>query len=115
MSMKDRTVQELLADYAGAMRDGGIPTFIKSLKRDEVWRMTCSADFRDAAETARILNQAGFSDKIAVPDTSLFVSRVNVRILSRTKRSRGPSWGMLRPQSRTKRFCKSWSPQSVGI
>ena len=35
MANTNREIQELLADYAGALRDGGLPGFLKSLTRDE--------------------------------------------------------------------------------
>jgi len=33
MSDTEREIQELLADYAEALRDGSIPAFLKSLRR----------------------------------------------------------------------------------
>jgi hypothetical protein len=84
-----REIQELLADYAGALRDGGLPTFLKSLTREEARRIKESEDFREAAEIVRLLNSAGFGDSVVTPDVSLFISRVDAGIASRLKKSAG--------------------------
>jgi len=88
MSETNREIHELLVDYAGALRDGCIPTFLKSLTREEAERIASSWEFWDAAEVSRILNSVGFADKAVVPNVSLFISRVDAEIASRLKRAK---------------------------
>jgi hypothetical protein len=85
---KDREIHELLIDYAGALRDGCIPAFLKSLTRLEGQVIAGSHDFWDATETVRILNSIGFADKAAIADVGLFASRVDANIVSRSKKAR---------------------------
>jgi hypothetical protein len=87
----NREIQELLADYAGALRDGGLPTFLKSLTREEARRISESEDFYHAAEIVRLMNSAGFGDNLATPDVGLFISRVDAGIASRLKQHAGAS------------------------
>jgi hypothetical protein len=82
-----REIQELLADYAGALRDGCIPTFLKSLTREEAKRISESADFWEAAEIVRLMNSAGFGDSLVTPDVGLFISRVDAAVASRLKKA----------------------------
>jgi hypothetical protein len=86
-----REIQELLADYAGALRDGCLPTFLKSLTREEAKRLRESEDFREAAEIVRLMNSAGFGDNVVTPDVGLFISRVDAAIASRLKQTAGAS------------------------
>jgi hypothetical protein len=86
MSNADREIQELLADYAAALRDGGLPTFLKSLTREEAKRINGSPDFWEATEVVRLMNGAGFGDNVVTPDVSLFISRVDAAIVSRSKK-----------------------------
>lgn len=87
----NRTIQELLVDYAGSLRDGCLPVFLKSLTRKEARLISSSQDFWDATEITRVLNSVGFADKAITPNVSLFTSRVDARILSRMKKARAPS------------------------
>jgi hypothetical protein len=89
----NRTVQELLVDYADALRDGAIPVFLKSLTREEGRRMVSSREFWDGTEIVRVLNGVGFADKAVTPNVGLFISRVDAEIASRLRKSRGPSRG----------------------
>ena len=98
MSDKDREIQELLADYAQALRDGSIPAFLKSLTRNESRKMAEAPDFWDAAEVVRYLNSAGFADKAVTPDVGLFMSRVDAKIASRLKRPGDPHQRDARPR-----------------
>jgi len=82
-----REIQELLADYAGALRDGCIPTFLKSLTREEAKRISESGDFWEAAEVVRLMNSAGFGDNVTTPDVGLFISRVDAAVASRLKKA----------------------------
>ena len=88
MADTNRKIQELLSDYAGALRDGCLPVFLKSLTRQEGETMTCSDDFWEAAEVVRVLNGVGFADKAAIADAGLFASRVDANIASRLKKAK---------------------------
>ena len=91
MPDKNREIQELLVDYAGALRDGCMPTFLKSLACEEAQSIASSRQFQDAAGVARILNGVGFADKAVNPNVGLFISRVDARISSRLKKARASS------------------------
>jgi len=87
----NREIQELLVDYAGALRDGCIPAFLKSLTREEAKRIASSREFWDGTEIARILNSAGFANQAVFPKVDLFISRVDAKISSRLKKARASS------------------------
>jgi hypothetical protein len=89
----NRTIQELLVDYADALRDGSIPVFLKSLTAEEGRRIASSRDYWNAAEMVRVLNGVGFAAKAAVPNVSLFATRVDAEIASRIKKARAPGRG----------------------
>ena len=89
MSDMNREIQELLIDYASALRDGCIPTFLKSLSREEGERIASSNQFWDATEIVRLLNSTGFAEKTVTADVGLFMSRVDANIVSRLKKARG--------------------------
>jgi hypothetical protein len=91
MANVNREIQELLADYAVALRDGCLPSFLKSLTREEARCVKESPEFWDAAGMVRLLNSAGFADKLVTPDVGLFTSRVDARIASRQKEPRVPT------------------------
>jgi len=91
MTQMNRTIEELLVDYAEALRDGSIPVFLKSLTREEGQTILSSREFWDATEVARILNSVGFADKAVAPNVSLFISRVDAEIGSRLKKAKAPS------------------------
>jgi len=95
----NREIHELLVDYAGALRDGCIPTFLKSLTREEAEKIDSSWEFWDATEVSRILNSVGFADKAVAPNVSLFISRVDAEIASRLKKAKAS-----RPGKRPRRF-----------
>jgi len=97
MSDINREIQELLVDYAGALRDGCIPTFLKSLSRKEAQAIVSSDQFGDATEIVRVLNSVGFANNAVTADVGLFMSRVDANIVSRMKRARGTA----RKKSRT--------------
>ena len=109
MSETNREIHELLVDYAGALRDGCIPSFLKSLTREEAERIASSWEFWDAAEVSRILNGVGFADKAVAPNVSLFISRVDAEIASRLKKSKAssPSKRSARARSATKKDGKT--------
>jgi hypothetical protein len=89
MANIDREIQELLADYAVALRDGCLPGFLKSLSRDEAKCIKGSEKFWEATEVVRLMNSAGFGEKVVAPDVGLFISRVDAAIVSRQKKSAG--------------------------
>ena len=93
MSEKNREIQELLVDYSDALRDGCIPTFLKSLTREEAKAIAGSRQFQDNTEMVRILNDAGFADNAVTPNVGLFISRVDAEISSRLKKARASSRG----------------------
>jgi hypothetical protein len=93
MVEKNREIQELLVDYAGALRDGCIPTFLKSLTRDEAEMITTCREFQDSVEIVRVLNSVGFADNAVAPNVGLFISRVDAEISSRLKKARASSRG----------------------
>ena len=103
----NREIQELLIDYAGSLRDGCVPVFLKSLTRQEGRTIAASEEFWDAAEVVRILNGVGFADKAVTADVGLFMSRVDANIVSRLKKaktsSRGRRPGRARSMTRTQR------------
>lgn len=88
MADTNRTIQELLSDYAGALRDGCLPVFLKSLTRREAQAISSSGDFWDATEVVRILNGVGFAKKAVTADVGLFSSRVDANITSRLKKAK---------------------------
>jgi len=87
MANLNREIQELLADYAAALRDGSLPGFLKSLTRDEARCIGDSEDFWEATEVVRLMNGVGFGEKAAAPDVGLFISRVDAAIASRMKKA----------------------------
>lgn len=91
MPEKNREIQELLVDYAGALRDGCIPTFLKSLTREEAKIITACREFQDSAEIVRVLNSVGFADDAVTPNVGLFISRVDAEISSRVKKAKASS------------------------
>jgi hypothetical protein len=84
----NREIQELLADYAAALRDGCLPAFLKSLTRDEAKRISDSKGFWEATEIVRLMNSVGFGEKVVTPDVGLFISRVDAGIVSRLKKAK---------------------------
>jgi hypothetical protein len=85
MRETDREIVELLIDCAGALRDGCIPTFLKSITRREAQTIASWKNFRAATGIVQLLNSAAFDDHVARPNLDLFISRVNAKILSRLK------------------------------
>jgi hypothetical protein len=97
----NREIQELLVDYAGALRDGCVPTFLKSLEREEARRIASSRQFQGAAELTRILNGVGFAENAVTPNVGLFISRVDAKISSRLKKARASSRSRRRTGARS--------------
>jgi|GEM_PF-639534 len=83
-----REPQDLLADYADALRDGRVPGFLRTLTRQEAKAVTDSNDLGRATDMARLLNQAAFADKAVWPDVGLFIARVDAKIASRSQHGR---------------------------
>jgi len=103
MSQTSREIQELLVDYADALRDGCIPTFLKSLSREEAKLIATSQEFWDATESVRILNSVGFADRAVTANVSLFISRVDAEIASRMIKSKAPQRAKHSAKLRSKR------------
>ena len=101
MDKRNRTIEELLVDYADSLRDGSLPTFLKSLTREEGRQISTSSDFQKAAEMVRDINAAGFAQKSLKPDVGLFISRVDAEIASRIKKARAPERRRHRSGSRS--------------
>jgi len=101
----DRESQDLLADYADALRDGSMPRFLKSLTAREAKSLVSGSELGQAMETVQVLNQAAFADKAVMPEMSLFISRVDAKIASRARGGRSPSLvrhaGSAQPADRT--------------
>ena len=93
MTDTNRKIQELLIDYAAALRDGCVPIFLKSLTRQEGQMIASSSEFWDAADIVRILNDVGFADKAVTADVGLFASRVDANVVSRLKKAKTSSRG----------------------
>ena len=83
-----RDTHDLLADYAEALREGNLPTFLKSLSRFEARHVLPLVNFWRAAEMARILNSVGFAEGMTIPSMDLFIVRVNTRIAARRKKAK---------------------------
>ena len=88
MTDTNRKIQELLIDYAGALRDGCLPVFLKSLSRREGQMIASSEEFWEATEMVQILNGVSFADKAVTADVGLFMSRVDANIVSRLKKAK---------------------------
>jgi len=91
MSDTNREIQDLLVDYAGALRDGCIPDFLKSLTRAEAEIIHESYELPEATEIIRLLNELSFASQAVKPNVSLFISRVDAKIASRLKQSKSAS------------------------
>ena len=100
MANVNREIQELLADYAVALRDGCLPSFLKSLTRDEAKSIKGSEDFWEATEVVRLMNSAGFGEKVVAPDVGLFISRVDAGIASRQKKAKASTRSRSRSRNR---------------
>lgn len=88
MFEKYRETHDLLVDYAEALREGSLPTFLKSLTRFEGRHVLPLPNFWQAAEMVRILNSIGFAEGMTIPSMDLFIARVNTRIASRRKKAK---------------------------
>ncbi len=87
MSDNNREIQDLLVDYAGALRDGCIPDFLKSLTREEATTVQESYELPEATEMIRLLAGASFADSAVSPNVGLFIARVDAKIMSRKKQA----------------------------
>jgi len=85
-----RHTHDLLVDYAEALRDGSLPTFLKSLSKFEAHHVVLVPGFWQAAATVRLLNCVAFAEGITHPSLDLFIIRVDAKIASRSKRARKP-------------------------
>lgn len=86
-----RETHDLLVDYAEALRDGNVPTFLKSLSKFEGQHVLPIPHFWHAAEVVRLLNTIAFADGITHPSLDLFIIRVDAKIASRIKKAGKPA------------------------
>jgi hypothetical protein len=85
-----RETHDLLVDYAEALRDGNLPTFLKSLSRFEARHVLPTDGFWHAAGIVRALNSVAFAEGITHPSVDLFLSRVDAKIAARAKNATKP-------------------------
>ena len=97
MTDRHREIQDLLVDYAGALRDGCIPDFLKSLTRAEAATIQEAYELPEALEMIRLLNVASFAGKTVTPNVGLFTARVDAKIALRQKQARGTRRTSKRP------------------
>jgi hypothetical protein len=86
MLKTNRGIKDLLLDYAGALRDGHVPIFLKSITPREAQRLASSPGFWNATEVVQVLNNVALADKAVIPNVNLFISRVDAEIASRLKK-----------------------------
>ena len=83
-----REAHDLVIDYGEALREGSLPTFLKSLSRFEGREVLTTPNFANGAEMMRILNSIAFADEATLPNLDIFLARVHARIASRTRNPR---------------------------
>ena len=113
MNEKDRGIHELLADYADGLRDGSVPSFLKSLTRAEAETITASPDFWEATEVLRIINGVGFSEKVETPNIGLFISRVDAGIGSRIKKGGASARKSRKPAAERERKLEKRTEETI--
>jgi hypothetical protein len=86
-----RETHDLLVDYAEALRDGNLPTFLKSLSKFEAQDILPVGAFWQAAEIVRTLSSVAFGEGITHPSVDLFLSRVDAKIATRAKNAATPA------------------------
>lgn len=98
MTDRNREIQDLLVDYAGALRDGCIPDFLKSLTRAEAATIQEAYELPEVVEMIRLLNAVSFASQAVTPNVGLFTARVDAKIALRQKQTHGA-----RPSKRSTR------------
>jgi hypothetical protein len=83
-----REAHDLVIDYGEALREGSLPTFLKSLSRFEGREVLTTPNFWHGAEMMRILNSIAFADEATIPNLDIFLARVHARIVSRARNPR---------------------------
>lgn len=83
-----REAHDLVIDYGEALREGSLPTFLKSLSRFEGREVLTTPNFWHGAEMMRILNSIAFADEATIPNLDIFLARVHARIASRARNPR---------------------------
>lgn len=91
-----REAHDLVIDYGEALREGSLPTFLKSLSRFEGREVLRTPNFWHGAEMMRMVNNIAFGDEITIPNLDIFLARVHARIASRARKAKGAT----RAQSR---------------
>lgn len=91
-----REAHDLVIDYGEALREGSLPTFLKSLSRFEGREVLRTPNFWYGAEMIRTVNSIAFGDEITLPNLDIFLARVHARIASRARRAQGAGTGRSR-------------------
>jgi hypothetical protein len=82
-----REAHDLVIDYGEALREGSLPTFLKSLSRFEGREVLRTPNFWHGAEMMRIVNGIAFGDEMTYPNLDIFLARVHARIASRARKA----------------------------
>lgn len=82
-----REAHDLVIDYGEALREGSLPTFLKSLSRFEGREVMRTANFWHGAQMMRMVNSIAFGDDITIPNQDIFLARVHARITSRARQA----------------------------
>ncbi len=82
-----REAHDLVIDYGEALREGSLPTFLKSLSRFEGREVLTTPSFWHGAEMMRIVNSIAFADDATIPNLDIFLARVHARISSRARKA----------------------------
>lgn len=82
---RSRQVHELTSDYAEALRDGRVGSFVQGLNAQEIRTICTDQEFGQASQMVQALNQLVFAPSAIRPQLDLFIARVDARIASRLK------------------------------
>lgn len=82
---RSRQVHELASDYAEALRDGRVGSFVKGLNAQEITTLCKNQEFGQASQMVQALNQLAFAPSAIRPQLDLFIARVDANIASRLK------------------------------
>jgi hypothetical protein len=83
-----REAHDLVIDYGEALREGSLPTFLKSLSRFEGREVLTTPNFWHGAQMMRIVNSIAFADDATIPNLDIFLARVHARIASRARKAK---------------------------
>ena len=100
-----REAHDLVIDYGEALREGSLPTFLKSLSRFEGRDVLSTPNFWHGAEMMRILNSISFAEEMTAPNLDIFLARVHARIASRARKAQ------VAPRVKRRRATRDQNPQ----